>query len=200
LAADSVETRRRMTSPPPVADATARPRAAVTWYENLTARWPLVARLVKFGSVGGVAYVIDVTIFNVLLYVGAPPVLEGKPLVAKVISTFIATVVAWLGNRYWTFSTRRTDRPGREFLLFATSCTAGVAIALVPLWISHYVLGFTSPLADNVAANVVGLALGTTFRFVAYSVIVFPGERRQQRDADLSVASPDSMSDSAATR
>jgi len=55
-------------------------------------------------------------------------------------------------------------------------------------------------LADNVAANVVGLALGTTFRFVAYSVIVFPGERRQQRDADSSVASPDSMSESAATR
>ena len=188
-----------MTRPPPVADAAPRPRAAVTMYENLTARWPLLARLVKFGSVGGVAYVIDVTIFNVLLYVGAPPVLEGKPLVAKVISTFVATVVAWLGNRYWTFSTRRTDRPGREFLLFAISCTAGVGIALVPLWISHYVLGFTSPLADNIAANVVGLALGTTFRFIAYSVVVFPADRRQQRDAGLAEASPDSVAESAAT-
>ena len=93
---------------------------------RLVDRWPLVGRLVKFGSVGFVAYVVDVTIFNVLLYVGAPPLLEGRPLIAKIISTFAATVVAWLGNRYWTFSTRRSDRPVREFFLFALSCTVGL--------------------------------------------------------------------------
>ena len=143
-------------------------------------RWPLVGRLMKFGSVGFVAYVVDVTIFNVLLFVGAPPVLEGRPLVAKIISTFAATVVAWLGNRYWTFSTRRSDRPVREFVLFAMSCTIGLGVALIPLWISHYVLGFTSPLADNIAANVIGLAMGTTFRFIAYSLVVFPSERARR--------------------
>lgn len=143
-------------------------------------RWPLVGRLMKFGSVGFVAYVVDVTIFNVLLFVGAPPVLEGRPLVAKIISTSAATVVAWLGNRYWTFSTRRSDRPVREFVLFATSCTIGLGVALIPLWISHYVLGFTSPLADNIAANVIGLAMGTTFRFIAYSLVVFPAERARR--------------------
>jgi putative flippase GtrA len=154
-------------------------------------RWPLVGRLMKFGSVGFVAYVVDVTIFNVLLFVGAPPVLEGRPLVAKIISTFAATVVAWLGNRYWTFSTRRSDRPVREFVLFATSCTIGLGVALIPLWISHYVLGFTSPLADNIAANVIGLAMGTTFRFIAYSLVVFPSERARRAGPAAESVSPE---------
>ncbi len=39
----------------------------------------------------------------------------------------------------------------------------GMGIALLCLWVSHYLLGFTSALADNIATNVVGLALGTAF-------------------------------------
>ena len=51
------------------------------------------------------------------------------------------------------------------------------AIALLCLWISHYVLGFTSLLADNLSTNVVGLALGTAFRFVLYRYWVFGHHR-----------------------
>lgn len=189
-----------MTSQPPVADAPPRPNPVRALYDRLTARWPLLARLVKFGSVGGVAYIVDVTTFNVLLYVGSPALLEGKPLVAKIISTFLATVVAWLGNRYWTFSARRSERPVREFVLFATSCTLGLGIALIPLWISHYVLGFTSPLADNIAANVIGLAMGTTFRFIAYSTVVFPSRRRARTDELVPAGSPHPVSDTAVSR
>ena len=189
-----------MTSQTPVADAPPRPNPLRARYDRLTARWPLIGRLVKFGSVGGVAYIVDVTTFNVLLYVGSPALLEGKPLVAKIISTFLATVVAWLGNRYWTFSTRRSERPVREFVLFATSCTLGLGIALIPLWVSHYMLGFTSPLADNIAANVIGLAMGTTFRFVAYSTVVFPSRHRGRSDEIVPAGSPHPVSDTAVSR
>ena len=48
-----------------------------------------------------------------------------------------------------------------------------MGIAVGTLAISHYVLGFTSPLADNIAANVVGLALGTAFRVWSYRRWVF---------------------------
>ena len=47
-------------------------------------------------------------------------------------------------------------------------------IALTCLFISHYALGFTSRLADNIAANGIGLALGTMFRFWSYRRWVFP--------------------------
>ena len=52
-------------------------------------------------------------------------------------------------------------------------CTIGLGLALLCLSVSHYVLDLTSPLADNIAANVVGLAVGTAFRFWAYRRFVF---------------------------
>jgi hypothetical protein len=44
---------------------------------------------------------------------------------------------------------------------------AGSAISLGCLGITHYAFGFTTPLDDNLSANVLGLALGSSFRFVA---------------------------------
>lgn len=129
----------------------------------------VVRELVKFGLVGAVAYVVDVGIFN-LLRLGP---LDDRPLTAKTISVAVATVVAWLGNRYWTFRRRRRASARRELVLFFAMNGAGMGIALVCLAVSHYVLGFTSPLADNIAANVVGLVLGTAFRFYAYRTWVF---------------------------
>ena len=49
----------------------------------------------------------------------------------------------------------------------------GLLIALTCLAVSHYLLDFTSRLSDNIAANVVGLVLGTTFRFWSYRRWVF---------------------------
>lgn len=133
----------------------------------------LIAQLAKFGVVGGIAYVVDVGLFNLFSYVGSPPLLAGQPLWAKVVSTGVATVVAWLGNRYWTFRHQRRPDRAREFVLYLTMCMIGLLIALSCLWVSHYVLGFTSPLADNISANVIGLAAGTAFRFWAYKKFVF---------------------------
>ena len=60
----------------------------------------------------------------------------------------------------------------------------GVAmlIAVGCLWFSHYVLGFTSALADNISANVIGLGLGTLFRFWSYRKWVFPALPAEYRD------------------
>lgn len=132
----------------------------------------VVRELVKFGVVGAVAYLVDVTVFNLLRYAG-PGLLEHKPLTAKAVSVAVATLVAWMGNRHWTFRRRRRVSARRELVLFVLMNAVGMAIALACLAVSHYVLGLTSPLADNIAANVVGLALGTSFRFYAYRTWVF---------------------------
>jgi putative flippase GtrA len=41
------------------------------------------------------------------------------------------------------------------------------------------VLGYTSIIADNIATNVVGLALGTAFRFALYRWWVFAARRQR---------------------
>jgi hypothetical protein len=43
--------------------------------------------------------------------------------------------------------------------------------------VSHYLLGFTDPVADNIATNVIGLGLGTLFRFTLYRTWVFAPHR-----------------------
>jgi len=135
----------------------------------------LVTQLSKFGVVGLVGLVIDVSVFNALiLTVLSVENLHEGPIVAKIISTSLAIIANWLGNRYWTFgtTTRHWLREGVEFGLVSIG---GMLISLGCLWVSHYALGFVSPLADNIATNVVGLALGTAFRFTLYRLWVFRG-------------------------
>ena len=133
----------------------------------------LVREVIKFGLVGAVAFVVDIGLFNVLRFAGGEGVLYDRPLTAKVISVSAATLVAWLGNRYWTFRHRRRAAAAHELLLFVVFNVAGMVIALACLGLSHYVLDLRSPLADNISANGVGLILGTLFRFWAYRRFVF---------------------------
>ena len=130
--------------------------------------------LLRFGAVGGVAYVVDTGLFNLLL-IGPGQLLGQHPMAAKIISAAVATLVAWIGNRYWTFSEQRTDNSVKELIQFGIVNVGGMGVALLCLWVSHYVLGFTSPLADNISANVVGLILGMIFRYVFYKYWVFSG-------------------------
>ena len=135
----------------------------------------LVARfweLVRFGSVGGVAFVIDTGLFNLLVH-GPGEVLGHKPLVSKGVAVAVATLFSWVGNRYWTFSERRTANRLRELAGFVVVNVGGMLIAVGCLAFSRYVLGLTSVLADNVSGSVVGLVLGMAFRYVAYRSFVF---------------------------
>jgi putative flippase GtrA len=137
-----------------------------------TRLWVRFLELARFGSVGLVAYVVDLGVFNLIR---GSETLGHKPITAKVISVAVATLVAWLGNRYWTFADRRTDTQARELAGFVVVNVGGMLVAVACLAVSHYVLGFTSQLADNIAANGVGLVLGTAFRYVAYRRWVFTG-------------------------
>lgn len=132
--------------------------------------------LFKFGVVGGTGFVVDIGLFNLLQH-GPLAVLEGKPVTAKIISVSVAMIVTWLGNRMWTFAKNRTSTKLREFIGFVVVNIGGMAIAVLCLWLSRYVFGFTSPLADNISANGFGLVLGMIFRYLAYKYLVFTGDK-----------------------
>jgi putative flippase GtrA len=133
--------------------------------------------MLKFGTVGAVAFVVDVGLFNLLttnlwIGTGSPP-LDGHEKIAKIVSASIATVVAWIGNRYWSFRHRRQSSRAREFVTFVLMNGVAMVIAVLCLAVSHDVLGFTSHIADNISGNVIGIGLGTLFRFWAYRTFVF---------------------------
>jgi len=152
----------------------------------------LYREVVKFGAVGGIAFVVDTGVFNLLLHtaVGEAAHTDHKPLTAKTISVLVATVVAWVGNRYWTFRHRRRASYRREFVLFGVMNAAGLAISLACLGFSRYLLHLDSPLADNISGNVIGLGLGTLFRFWAYRAFVFTHEHEHTGPGDADPTPP----------
>lgn len=153
----------------PHAGPDARPQAS----PRLGALWARAAEMLRFLSVGGVAFVVDLGLFNLLRF-GPGELLEHKPLTAKILSMAVATLVSWLGNRHWTFAAHRTERHGRELLVYGAVNLVGAAVPVLTLAFSHYVLQQDSPLADNVA-TVVGIAVGTVLRYVGYKRWVFTG-------------------------
>jgi putative flippase GtrA len=152
-----------------------------------------VLQIGRFGIVGVVSFIVDVGLFNILRFAGGEGPLYRWVLGAKVISSAVATVVSWLGNRYWTFRHTRREQVRHEFVLFVIMCTIGLLISLLCLAISHYLFHLTSPLADNISANVVGLALGTAFRFYAYRTWVFsaPDQHRSDENREYHEARQD---------
>jgi len=132
----------------------------------------LIHEVAKFGVIGMISFVIDVGVFNLLLFGGGP--FTSKPITAKIVSVAIATTFAYFGNRFWTFRHRGRTNMGREYLLFFLLNGVAMLIAVGCLAFSHYVLKLDSALADNISANVIGLGLGTLFRFWSYRKWVFP--------------------------
>lgn len=144
----------------------------------------LVREMLKFGVVGAVAFVIDLGGYNLLVFgphlmgllgegqtAGA---LQDKPLTARVITATLATLVAWLGNRLWTFRHRRNRQATHELALFVFFNVVAMVIAVACLGVSRYVFDLHTQLADNVT-NIFGIALGTLFRFWSYRRYVFAG-------------------------
>jgi putative flippase GtrA len=132
----------------------------------------LLREIGKFGVVGAGCYALDIALFNLMLLTGV------EPITAKIISTVISTTAAFVGHRYWTWRDRERSGLPREYGLFFGINLVGLGIGLACLWFTHYVLGgiwpfFTTALADNLSANLVGVGLATLFRFWAYRRYVF---------------------------
>jgi putative flippase GtrA len=123
----------------------------------------------RFGVVGGLSFVVDFAVFNALLFT----VLSEQPVVAKALATTVAATTSYFLNRHWTWSYRVRSGVHRELPLFLLLSAIGLVITEVCLIVSHYGFGFTSRLADNIAANGVGLVLATTWRFLSYKKWVF---------------------------
>lgn len=145
----------------------------------------LVLQGLRFLGVGGVAYVVDTGLFNLLL------VAEVESVAAKTVSTAVAIVVSYVGNRWFTFraSSATTGRreAARQVLSFLAVNVVAGGIGVGCLWVSRSVLGFEGALADNLAANVVGVGLGMVVRFVLYRAVVF---RAGRVSGDESTPSP----------
>lgn len=127
----------------------------------------LIPELAKFGVVGLIGSVIDL---------GGAAYLHGAegigPMVSKAISLIAATMVTYLGSRFWTFRHRVNQALLREGMLFVALNVVGLVIAEAVIAFVSYGLDLKHVIAYN-AASVVGTGLGTIFRYFSYKKWVF---------------------------
>ncbi|MEU6409753.1 GtrA family protein [Microbispora sp. NPDC046933] len=120
-----------------------------------------------FGLVGAACFLIETTLFNLACFglgLGA--------MTSKVLAASVATIFAYTGNRYWTWKDRERVGLTREYLLFYLLNGIALLMGLLLVGFTKYTLKWDTPLPLN-AANVLGIGLGSIFRFWAYRKWVF---------------------------
>src|SRR5580693_9922910 len=119
----------------------------------------LIPELAKFGVVGLIGSVVDLggaDYLHVHMGIG--------PMWAKAMSITAATLVTYLGSRFWTFRHRVNQALLREGVLFAALNIVGLAIAECVIAFVTYGLDMKGTLAYN-AASLAGTGLGSVFRY-----------------------------------
>ncbi|AMM32120.1 Putative membrane protein [Sinomonas atrocyanea] len=125
----------------------------------------------KFGTVGGVAFVID----NGLTYLFMHTIMSDSEAKARFVGATVATIFSWVANRYWTFRHRKQANIAREFVMFAVINGLGIGISTGFTAIAKYWMDIQD---KNVLflAGVVGIVVATVVRFFAYRFWVFNQE------------------------
>ena len=125
----------------------------------------LIHEVGKFGLVG---------IFSTLLTLGIQNALYGHvgPTTNVILSNAIATVFAFMGNRYWAFRHRKSDNVARESVLFIFFNVIGMLIQAAFVDGNHYLLGNHGQISFDIA-SVLGIGTATIFRLFCYRKWVF---------------------------
>jgi putative flippase GtrA len=83
------------------------------------------------------------------------------------IANIVATVVSFLGNRYWSFRDRHGGGARAETIMFFVLNAVGLLIQYACLALVTDLLGLSGRLWYTLA-NLLGIAIGTLFRFWSY--------------------------------
>ncbi len=127
----------------------------------------IIHEFAKFGMIGVIGLAITNFGYALMHSHGVGPV------TSTTIATIIATAVAYIGNRYWSFRHRERTSVPREGMIFFVLNGIGLLIQDAVVAFNAYVLGLEHhKLAEFVALNT-GIAIATVFRFWSYRRFVW---------------------------
>ena len=127
----------------------------------------LVHEVAKFGVVGAIGFVVQLGVQNAL-YPG-----HGVGAVTAVVIAYaIATVVTFVGNRWWAFRHRKGAGLGPELAQFVVLNVVGIFIQVGIVDLVVHGMGHSDRLSYNIA-TIFGIGIGTMFRLFTYRRFVF---------------------------
>jgi putative flippase GtrA len=138
----------------------------------------------KFLVVGGIGTVVTFVVANALHSIG-----EYK---AITVATIVATVITYVGNRYWSFRHRQGNGTARESVVFFILNAIGLLIYYACIWLVVDAAGLKGKLWYNVAL-VVGTGLGTLFRFWSYRKWVWGTPKHPEQPVHPGSAGPNGL-------
>lgn len=140
-------------------------------------RWDrLIAEAGRFLAVGGVATLVALFLFNLLVHgygVDALAQLHDWPIAAYVLANLVGMAISYRGSRHWAFRDREPVHADGGRTAFVAINVVTMAFPVACLFVSRRVLGLDDPLSDNISANVIGLVLGLVARFLLFRRFVF---------------------------
>lgn len=153
--------------------------------DRLRGSWRILLKeLGAFGAVGAVGFVIDLGLFNLLF--------DHGQVTAKTVSTLVAVVFTYFGNRHLSFSHRARTGIGREGSFFFGINLIALGFSLVVIAIFSYPLHYKHDLVVMNVVNLFTIAVGTVFRFWAYKRFVFlHPDKVHSPDVDLDEELPE---------
>lgn len=125
----------------------------------------LKARILSFGAIGGIGFVVDAGILQALFSLGA------RPLIARCISFPIAVTATWLLNRRYTFRDRSQSGAHARYVLYVVGQVVGalINVGAFVLTIRHWPEVAARPLIPMMA----GSALALIFNYTWANLLVF---------------------------
>ena len=134
----------------------------------------------KFLTVGAVATTVAFILFNGLVHgfgVDSEPLMKDHPQRAYVTANLVGMIISFRGTRDWAFRSRGVRHADGGRIAFVSINLVTMLIPMGFLWVSRNVLELTDPYSDNIAANVLGLGVGTAVRFALFRQYLFPRAR-----------------------
>ena len=129
----------------------------------------LIHEVAKFGIIGGLSYVVTIIANYAYLYFQ-----KNDELTAYIVANVIATAVAYLGNRYWTYKDRDNAGDTREMVLFVSINAVAIAIQAGITTLTYYVMHMDSHFDIFFSKFVLAIGIGMAFRFFCYRTFIFP--------------------------
>jgi putative flippase GtrA len=127
----------------------------------------IIHEFAKFGIIGVIGLAITNFGYALLHSHGVGPV------TSTTIATIVATTVAYIGNRYWSFRHRERTSVPREGIIFFVLNGIGLLIQDAVVAFNSYVLHLEHhKVAEFLALNT-GIAIATVFRFWSYRRFVW---------------------------